>query len=78
MHKNKLLRIALVGNMNNNNFSIMRYLCDLGVDAHLILNYTDGKSESEHFIPSSDTWDIKKWSNNIPHFLFKNKLRGSS
>ena len=31
------MKVALIGNMNNNNFSIMRYFRDLGIDAHLIL-----------------------------------------
>lgn len=29
------MKIALIGNMNNNFFSITRYLRDLGCDAHL-------------------------------------------
>ncbi|WP_417559032.1 hypothetical protein [Mesoflavibacter zeaxanthinifaciens] len=57
--KNK--RVALLGNMNNNNFSIMRYLRDLGVDAHLLLFKNDGVDTNAHFIPESDTWEYEKW-----------------
>mgnify|MGYP001545069594 CR=1 FL=1 len=56
------MRIALVGNMNNNNFAILRYLRDLGEDAHLLLNKNDGTGTLAHFSPESDTWEIEKWS----------------
>lgn len=61
MAKNCIKKVALVGNMNNNNFSIMRYFRDLGVDAHLILNRNDGLGDSSHFIPIADTWNFSKW-----------------
>jgi hypothetical protein len=55
-------KIALIGNMNNNNFSIMRYFRDLGYDAHLFLLTTDGSGSNSHFIPENDTWEISKWN----------------
>ena len=56
------MKIALIGNMNNNNFALMRYFRDLGADAHLLLYSNDGKDASSHFTPESDTWQIEKWS----------------
>lgn len=50
-------RVAVIGNMNNNHFALMRYLRDLGVDAHLLL-YTN---ELNHFRPECDTWEWEKW-----------------
>lgn len=50
-------RIAVIGNMNNNHFALMRYLRDLGEDADLLL-YTN---ELEHFSPECDTWEWEKW-----------------
>lgn len=51
------MRVALIGNMNNNFFSLMRYLRDAGVDAELLL-FAD---EINHFLPENDTWDIETW-----------------
>ena len=62
------MRIALVGNMNNNHFAFMRYLRDLGHDAHLFLY----KNEQEHFHPSMDTWDFSKWEQCIHHTSMMN------
>lgn len=55
------MRVALLGNMNNNNFSIMRYFRDLGIDAHLVLFENDGYKSNSHFIPENDTWEYDKW-----------------
>lgn len=62
------MKVALIGNMNNNNFSIMRYLRDLGVDAHLILMKNDYTKSQAHFTPENDTWEIEKWKPYI-HYL---------
>lgn len=51
------MKVALIGNMNNNHFAILRYMRDLGIDAYLLL-YTD---ELKHFFPEYDTWEIEKW-----------------
>lgn len=50
-------KIAILGNMNNNHFSLMRYMRDLGLDAYLLLYV----NEISHFMPECDSWDIKKW-----------------
>ena len=55
------MKVALIGNMNNNNFSIMRYFRDLGIDAHLILFKNDVTKSQSHFKPEFDTWEIEKW-----------------
>ena len=48
----KKTRIACVGNMNNNMFSIMRHLRSRGYNADLICS-----NETEHFSPDADTFD---------------------
>ena len=63
--KNNDLKIALIGNMNNNNFALLRYFRELGADVVLYLMSDDGKGNSSHFSPEHDTWNIKKWSNHI-------------
>lgn len=55
------IKIGIIGNMNNGNFAIMRYLRDLGFDAYLLLTSGDGKGHSSHFSPECDTWQIDKW-----------------
>ena len=55
------MKIALIGNMNNNFFSMLRYFRDLGMDATLFLF----KNEQAHFLPKYDTWEIKKWEKYI-------------
>ncbi len=51
------LRIALIGNMNNNHFALMRHLRDLGADAHLFLY----SNEHPHFLPQCDTRQWDRW-----------------
>ena len=65
------MKIVLIGNMNNNNFSIMRYLRDMGVDAHLILMKNDITKSQTHFAPEYDTWEIEKWKPYIHYLNFK-------
>lgn len=55
------MRVAIIGNMNNNGFSLLRYFRDLGIDAHLLLYANDGEGSLSHFIPENDTWYIEKW-----------------
>ena len=55
------MKIGLIGNMNNNNFAMMRYMRDLGADAHLLLYAHDGVGTLSHFTPDADTWNIEKW-----------------
>lgn len=66
------MKIALIGNMNNNNFAIMRYFRDLGFDAHLLLYADDGRDTNSHFTPEADTWDIHEWSSFIHRLSFAN------
>ncbi len=61
------MKIALIGNMNNNNFAMMRYFRDIGEDAHLFLYENDGKKSNAHFVPENDTWQIEKWTPYIHH-----------
>ena len=68
-------RIAIVGNMNNAGFCILRYFRDLGVDAHLLLYSNDGQDTLSHFNPECDTWEIGKWTpfihqTEIPNTVF--------
>lgn len=55
------MKIGLIGNMNNNNFALMRYLRCLGEDAHLFLFSDDGVGDHQHFRPEFDTWEIDRW-----------------
>ena len=70
------MKIGLLGNMNNNNFSLMRILRNEGYDAHLFL------FNNEFFFPEEDSHDLSKWkkfihnlgvSNGKPDILFFNK-----
>jgi hypothetical protein len=56
------MKIGLIGNMNNNNFAMMRYFRDLGADAHLLLYSNDGQSTLRHFTPEADTWELARWA----------------
>ncbi len=66
------MRIALVGNMNNNLFSLARYLRDIGQDVRL---YIFNRNPS-HFHPSTDTFsddyitftEYLDWSKETFHF----------
>jgi hypothetical protein len=53
--------IAILGNTNNNHFSLMRYFRDLGLDVSLLLYSTDGLPPNAHFIPENDTWEFERW-----------------
>lgn len=47
-------RVAFLGNMNNNHFSMVRFLRERGVNAELLLY----DHEFEHFHPAADTYDL--------------------
>lgn len=64
----KDIKVAFIGNMNNNNFSLMRYLRDMGVDAHLLLMQNDFTKSQAHFAPEYDTFKIEEWKPYI-HYL---------
>jgi hypothetical protein len=53
--------------MNNNHFSLMRYLRDLGADAHLLLYSTDGTGANKHFTPENDTYSFERWKPYVVH-----------
>ena len=67
------MRIALIGNMNNANFALLRYLKDLGYDAKLFLYENDATNDNNHFNWTNDTWKIKTWRK----FIVKTKIRNS-
>jgi len=48
------IKVAFLGNMNNNHFSMARFLRDRGVDAEVLLY----DQEFDHFQPSADTFDL--------------------
>lgn len=56
------MKVALLGNMNNGNFALLRYLKDKGIDATLLLWKNDGKLSHSHFKLQNDTWNYKYWS----------------
>jgi hypothetical protein len=64
------MKIAILGNMNNNGFALMRYFRDLGADAHLLLYKNDGEKTLEHFKPENDTFNIEKWC----HFIHQTEI----
>ena len=64
------MKIALIGNMNNANFSLLRYFTDLGHEAHLYLFENEGMNDSEHFDWKNDTWNEEKWKS----LIFKTPL----
>jgi uncharacterized membrane protein required for colicin V production len=66
------MKVALIGNMNNNFFSVMRYLRDLGVDAHLFMY----QNEYEHFKPEKDTYFIEKYTPYIHTLSVKPSVKG--
>jgi len=74
------MKIALIGNMNNIPFSLMRYLRDLGLDAHLFMY----ENEYKHFLPENDTYEFDKYkqyintlpvADNAKGLIFSNKDR---
>lgn len=66
------MKVAFIGNMNNNNFALMRYFRDIGIDAHLLLTLDDGKNTLTHFTPDADTWEIERWSPYIHQTIIPN------
>ena len=62
------MNVAIVGNMNNNGFSILRHLMDLGVNVKLFISHDDITDVSSHFSLINDTWDIDKYEDAI-HYL---------
>jgi hypothetical protein len=61
-------RVAFIGNMNNNHFSMMRYFRDLGIAADLLMY----NNEADHFRPENDTWRLEKWRPFLQQLPFSN------
>jgi hypothetical protein len=75
------MKVALIGNMNNNNFAVMRYLRDLGVDAYLLITDDDGVKSNAHFIPENDTLNLNIWNayiKQVPLGVYRSIFRQSS
>jgi glycosyltransferase involved in cell wall biosynthesis len=68
------MRVALVGNMNNNNFSMMRYFRNLNVEADLLLFSDDGIGSLSHFSVESDTWSLEDWAPFVKNIGTPNRL----
>ena len=47
------MKVAFLGNMNNNHFAMARFMRDRGVDAEVLLFDND----PDHFHPSADSYD---------------------
>lgn len=54
-------KIAILGNMNNNGFSLLRYFRDLGFNADLLLFKNDVEKNVTDFTLEADTWYLEKW-----------------
>jgi glycosyltransferase involved in cell wall biosynthesis len=72
MKDKKEVKIGCFGNMNNNMFSLVRYLRDSGYDAELILY----KGEYNHFFPECDTYtkDFKSYTHESDFTYFMTDL----
>lgn len=69
------MKIALIGNTCNNNFSLMRYFRDLGHNAHLFLYSNEGlTNENPIHNPEWDTWEIFKWEQYIHRLQVPNGI----
>lgn len=67
-------KVAFIGNMNNNYFSLMRYFRDIGVDAHLLVYSNEITGCLKHFSPWCDTWHYEAWSPYIHILPFRNDI----
>ena len=54
--------------MNNNHFSLLRYLRDLKLDCELLIF----RGESSHFKPDCDTYNLNLWKPYIKYLTFTN------
>ena len=68
------MKVAILGNMNNNGFALLRYLRDEGIDAELILFSDDGAGVSAHFSIQADTWNVDKWHPYIKQIQITNNF----
>jgi len=70
------LRVAILGNMNNNGFALMRFFIDLGVDAYLFPFRNDGEGSLAHFSPLSDSDDSEQYQGRIKRLAQTNSIEG--
>ncbi len=56
---NRNMRVAIIGNMNNNANNLIRYLIGQGLDCTLLFY----KNEAEHFVPDADNIDAIGYPN---------------
>jgi len=68
------MKVAIIGNMNNNGFALMRYFRDLGSDAHLFLYKNDGIGAHSHFAIEADAWNSVVWLRYIHRIDVENSL----
>ena len=69
------MRVALIGNTCNNNFALLRYLLDLGIDTHLFLYSNEGKEDSNPIhSPSWDSFSADQFQNHISYLDIPNGL----
>lgn len=72
--KSNNLKIVLITNMNNNNYSLLRCFRKLGADVELHLMSNKIKRNFSHFFSEHNTWNIKKCSNHIKYVNIPNRL----
>lgn len=60
-----MMKIALIGNMNNNGLALLRYFSDLGHETHLYLYQNDGTINAKHFHWKNDTWYPERLNSKI-------------
>jgi hypothetical protein len=65
-------KIAILGNMNNNGASLLRYFRDEGYEAFLFPFFNDGKGSLEHFLPENESSDSREWLNYIRYSEISN------
>jgi len=69
------MKVALLGNTCNNNFALMRYLRDLGINAHLLLFANEGLPDlNPQYNPIWDTWEYNKWEMYIHRLPINNGI----
>lgn len=61
------MKIALISNMNNNYFALLRYLRNMGEEV-ILFHFED---EYAHFNPENDTWHLEQWQPYIKKLPFK-------
>ncbi len=69
------MKVALIGNTCNNNFAFLRYLLDLGINAHLFLYSDEGRDDSNPIhSPLWDSFSAQNLEKNISYLEVPNGL----